>query len=346
MSTIIIPSPNSSNSSATIPIAYIRAILVGYQRYGADPANALRAANITQVSLTDPHGRVTATQMEIMSAMAMQELDDEALGWFSRRLPWGSYGMLCRASLASPNLGVALKRWCRHHRLLTQDIELKLTVSRSVASLVIDVNFDLGEIREFCLVTSLRYMLGYACWAVDSRIPLIEARFPYAEPEHKSIYPRLFPGAIFFDAIQAGFSFDAEYLELPLRRDENALQLMLQRAIPLTVLPYRRDRLLVLRVRQVLRSQAEEALTAEMVAERLHISVRTLHRQLQDEGIALQRLKDEVRRDRAIDLLNKTSKPVKLVAHAVGFRSEKSFSRAFRLWTGLPPSFFRRNTCE
>ena len=28
----------------------------------------------------------------------MQELDDEALGWFNRRLPWGSYGMLARAS--------------------------------------------------------------------------------------------------------------------------------------------------------------------------------------------------------------------------------------------------------
>jgi hypothetical protein len=52
----------------------------------------------------------------------MQELDDEALGWFSRRLPWGSYGMLCRASLTSPDLGVAIKRWCRHHRLLTEDI--------------------------------------------------------------------------------------------------------------------------------------------------------------------------------------------------------------------------------
>jgi hypothetical protein len=43
--------------------------------------------------------------MEIMSGAAMQELDDEALGWFSRRLPWGSYGMLCRASITSPDLG-------------------------------------------------------------------------------------------------------------------------------------------------------------------------------------------------------------------------------------------------
>ena len=39
----------------------------------------------------------------------------------------GSYGMLCRASLTSPALGAALKRWCRHHRLLTDDLVHRLT---------------------------------------------------------------------------------------------------------------------------------------------------------------------------------------------------------------------------
>lgn len=53
--------------------------------------------------------------MEVLSATAMQELDDESLGAFRRKLPWGSYGMLARASLTSPDLAVALKRWCRHH---------------------------------------------------------------------------------------------------------------------------------------------------------------------------------------------------------------------------------------
>ncbi len=56
----------------------------------------------------------------------MRELDDEALGWFSRRLPWGSYGMLARASISSPHLGLAMARWCRHHNLLTDDIALQL----------------------------------------------------------------------------------------------------------------------------------------------------------------------------------------------------------------------------
>ena len=36
------------------------------------------------------------------------------------------YGMLSRASMPAPTLGTALKRWCRHQRLLTDDIAMNL----------------------------------------------------------------------------------------------------------------------------------------------------------------------------------------------------------------------------
>jgi AraC-like DNA-binding protein len=72
------------------------------------------------------------------------------------------------------------------------------------------------------------------------------------------------------------------------------------------------------------------------------MSPRTLHRQLQDEGASLQALKDEVRQEQAMHLLRRTARPVKQVAQAVGFRSEKSFARAFRDWTGETPAGYRR----
>ena len=78
------------------------------------------------------------------------------------------------------------------------------------------------------------------------------------------------------------------------------------------------------------------------MAELLHVSARTLHRQLKEEGASLQQLKDEVRSERAKDLLLRSGKPVKQVAAAVGFRNEKSFIRAFQQWTALSPAEFRK----
>lgn len=338
------PKPPETSYPAATPMAFVQAIVRTYDRYGIDPATALKQARITPAQLHRPGARITAAQMELISGTAMQQLDDEALGSFSRRLPWGSYGMLARASITAPNLGVAMKRWCRHHRLLTDDIDMSLSVDGPVANLRLVERRPLGAMREFCVVTTLRNLHGYACWAIDSRIPLLQADFPYPAPAHHEAYPLMFRGPLHFDADRAGFSFDAHYLSLLLRRDERALQTMLKRALPLIVLQYRRDRLLVQQVRKLLRDRPVDATHAEALALALHVSVRTLHRQLREESASLQALKDEVRHELAIEQLCRSARPIKQIAAAVGFASEKSFARAFRHWTGESPSAFRQRS--
>jgi AraC-like DNA-binding protein len=130
-------------------------------------------------------------------------------------------------------------------------------------------------------------------------------------------------------------------LALPVRRDEAALQQMLERALLLTVRPYRRDRLLVEKVRQALAQHPEHSRNADDLAAWLNMSARTLHRQLQEEGASLQELKDSVREQRARTLLLRTRKPLKQIANEVGFSNEKSFIRAFKTWTGQAPEAFR-----
>ena len=329
---------------AATPMAFVQAIVQAYRMHGRDPSQALAQAQIPPALLQNAANRITAAQMETVSGAAMRELDDEALGWFARPLPWGSYGMLARASLSAPTLGTALKRWCRHHRLLTPDITLTLTTAGDETSISLTEHRPPGgdgSLREFCFVSVLRNVVGLACWFVDSRIPLLGAGFPFEAPPHAEAYRVMFDGPTTFGADETGIRFDARYLALPLKRDEAAMNQMLQRALPIQVRPYRRDRLLVQRVRQVLASQPLAAHNAEDLAEQLNTSARTLHRQLKEEGATLQALKDEVRRQRAIESLQRTSKPIKQVAEAAGFQNEPSFIRAFKGWTGVTPGEWR-----
>jgi AraC-like DNA-binding protein len=325
-------------------MAFVQAIARAYALRQLAPDAALAAAQIAPADLDRPGARITALQMEWLSAAAMQELDDEGLGWFARPLPWGSYGMLARASLSAPTLGVALKRWCRHHGLLTRDITLAVQTEGDEARIVLGEHRPPGgdgSLREFCFVSVLRNIHGLACWFVDSRIPLLGASFPYSAPPHAEAYRVLFDGPTRFDAEDTSIRFDARYLALPIKRDEAAMNQMLQRALPIQVRPYRRDRLLVQRVRQVLLSQPQDAHNADDLAALLHTSARTLHRQLKEEGATLQALKDEVRRERAMALLQRTNRPIKQIAAATGFLNEKSFIRAFKTWTGMAPGEWR-----
>jgi AraC-like DNA-binding protein len=341
----IMPNSNSSTTKnfrvAATPMAFVHGVLKAYEVYEKHPERVMTLAQITPKMLTDPVGRVTAAQFELLSASAMQELDDEALGWFSRPLPWGSYGLLCRASITAPNLGVALQRWCRHLHLLVDDVALQLHAADGLAHLQIHQTSK-KALPEFCLVTLLRSLHGFACWAADTRILLQAASFPFPAPAHAEVYPLLFPGArMHFDAPVAGFSFTSDHLALPLVRDEAATRAMLRRAVSLTVRPYRRTRQLAAQVRTLLRQDSAGA--AEALAHQLHISVRTLHRQLLAEGTTLQALKNEARLAQATTLLRQSATPLKKVALAVGFQNEKSFARAFHAWTGQPPGAFRRS---
>ncbi len=327
---------------AETPMAFVEAIVLALTQRGMDPAPLLNEAQIAPNILTQPQARITALQMEWLSATAMKTLDDEALGWFRRRLPWGSYGMLVRASLTAPTLGVALQRWCRHHGLLTDDIALQLTAAGGVARLELHARHDLGALQEFCIVSVLRNALGVACWLTDSRISLLRTTLRFAPPAHAASYRVLFDGPTQFDAPTHSLQFDAGYLSLPVRRDEAALQRMLQRALLLTVRPYRRDRLLVEKVRQTLAEHPEQGRNAQDLAQFLNLSVRTLHRQLKEEGASLQQLKDSVRQAQAQALLLRTQRPLKQISAEVGFQSEKSFARAFKGWTGQTPEEYRR----
>lgn len=336
----LLVSPHASHPAHT-PIAFVRSVVVAYVQRGMAADTALQVAQIAPAQLADEHTRITALQMELLCDHAMRELDDEGLGWFSRRLPWGSYGLLARASISSPSLGLAMARWCRHHGLLTDDIALGLHVDGRVATVQLQMRRDLGALQEFCVVSVLRNLHGFASWLVDARVPLHRASFPYAAPAHAQVYDLLFDAPVRFSAASASLELDAQWLQLPVLRDEAALNTMLQRALPIQVRPYQPAQPLVQRVRQALAAHPQCGHTAASLAVAWHMAPRSLHRQLQQQGASLQQLKDDVRRSRALHLLQRTDQPLKRVAQACGFASEKSFIRAFQQWTGQAPGAYR-----
>ena len=324
-------------------MAFVLAILRAYAAQNKSPAKALEFAQITPSQAKKASAHITALQMERISSFAMHELNDEVLGCLSRKLPWGTYGMLVRASLTSPTLGVALKRWCRHHGLVADDIELSVEERDGKAHIRLRELKDLGEQREFGVLSVLRNLYGVACWLVDSRITLEQVHFAFEAPVHQAVYPLMFQGPVLFGSATpiSELVMNASYLALPLRRDEAALQRMLETALTLTVLQYRKDRLLLTQVKQALAMYPQDTHSAEDLAPLLNLSPRSLHRQLKEEGTSLQVLKDEVRHERAIELLQRTRKPIKQVAESAGFQNEKSFIRAFKQWTGQTPAAFR-----
>ena len=79
----------------------------------------------------------------------------------------------------------------------------------------------------------------------------------------------------------------------------------------------------------------------EELAERMHVTSRTLRRKLQAEGTSYAGILASVRKELAIQHLRTTRMKVDEIAEALGFADVASFRQAFRKWTGRSPSDYR-----
>lgn len=83
-------------------------------------------------------------------------------------------------------------------------------------------------------------------------------------------------------------------------------------------------------------------LTQARVARQLGMTSRTLQRRCRERGVSYRDLVERVRRTTALALLRDRSRNVNEVALAVGYDAS-SFNRAFRSWTGVSPSVYRKH---
>jgi len=96
------------------------------------------------------------------------------------------------------------------------------------------------------------------------------------------------------------------------------------------------------RARALLANPANRFPDLEEAASRLLVSSRTLRRHLSRNATTFQALRDELRRARAITLLEQSQLPIDDVAESLGYSDAAGFVRAFQRWTGETPNSYRK----
>lgn len=84
------------------------------------------------------------------------------------------------------------------------------------------------------------------------------------------------------------------------------------------------------------------SLAIDHIASDLNMSKRTLQRRLQSEDINFAQLRDQVRFNLAIDYLLEQRMSIDSISQSLDFSDRTSFTNAFKRWTDLSPSLFRK----
>ena len=174
----------------------------------------------------------------------------------------------------------------------------------------------------------------------------VAVRLQRARPagEGKTPHERYHRCAITWNAPLLEVEFRAEVLERPLpRADARLFGYLSRRAEELRLALPDKESLSARCAREVGLLLAHGEPTLAIVAKRLGVSERTLHRRLSDEDTGFQALLDQARHERALLLLEDPKLSATEIAGLLGYAEAPAFFRAFKRWTGETPQAFRKH---
>jgi len=319
--------------------SFVEEALDCLKRHGKSPEQVLGAvglpARIDVPISAESYGR-------LWLAVAAQ-IDDEFFGMGGRAMRRGSFTLLCHCVLHAGTLDQALRRALRFLNVVLEDPEGQLDIADGLAQITLT---DRSKARSaFAYRTYWILLHGIACWLIGRRIPLRRVDFRCAEPEHGADYRLFFGAPVRFLQPVSRLAFDAAMLKLPITRSDQALRQFLRNAPANILVRYRYDAGLAASVRKRLRQAPPTSWGAfDDLAAQMRMSPSTLRHRLHAEGQNYAEIRDEIRRDLAIEMLQTTALGVGEIATRLGFSEPSAFHRAFRKWTAKSPAAFRRET--
>lgn len=198
----------------------------------------------------------------------------------------------------------------------------------------------IGHEQLFPLVTALafnvarRLTLGAGCPQ--------EVLLSMRAPANRRRFMQFFGVPVRFDQPQTGLVFSRAAMSAPIpganAANLEAIRRQAESFMPPTDCPWTDH------VRRVLRpSLMTGDPTAPAVAAQLGLTVRTMARYLAREGTSFHVILDQVRYNAARELLSLTDLPVGDIAQALAYATHPAFGDAFRRWSGVSPTQWRRH---
>jgi len=329
----------------TIAIHHVHQILLGANRLGLDVEALLRRSAISQALLDSPAARVTQDQYAALIRTLRRVTRDELWGLLGRRVPPGVLAQTCTTLIHCATLEQAIEAGLRQYRLHLGEFtpRLQRSTDGKTVALRLHAHAPATPCRHFAESTFVFHAYGLANWLMSRRVPLLRVDMSAPPPEGKTDTERIFNTTVHYDQPCTALHFDASWLRLPVMQDASSLRDFLRETPHNLLVRYRDNSCLAERIRLHLRAHLDDELPSlEQMAQLLRLTPQTLRRRLRDEGRGYQSIKDSLRRDVAIDMLERSDLTLQDVALRLGFSEPSTFHRAFKKWTGVAPGEYRQ----
>ena len=254
----------------------------------------------------------------------------------------GAYGVLGYAMMCSATDFEAVNLALKYQKIiLGSHVSISMVIEHDRGVVKVADSLPDNRTRIFYMEQLLSGFLGFNHSLLGQDNHLLEIHFDYDDPGYKQTYEDAFGCSVYFNAYFTGIVFDTFVLSRPLP-NADAVTAAACEAICMELLQmFDKEKVLTSEIKRLMKSRWAEQPGMEKVSQWLGCDVRTLRRKLQLEDTSFRVLKNNVRKDIAIDHLRNSQYSIQEIAALTGYGDTSSFRKAFHKWTGNYPGYYR-----
>lgn len=315
--------------------------------HGITPKDVCIKSGVSFDLFDKQNDKVTVKQEEAIWQEAFEQSNDPNFGLhFGMNFHEHVKGHILFALISnSPTMAVALRKIVSYHALLhgKKRMVLKLEERKSFVSCQYEYIGATPTLTRVFVESFFSGIMSLTRYLSKSTIVPEQINFKHQAPVDPSEHQSLLKAPICFNQSNNELIFSKESLSHPIPMANSDFLIMLEDHIKKLMRNKSSMNVWTSKVTALFRdSILSEPMTIRAIAKELTMSPRTLQGKLKMEGQSFSQIRDQVRKEIAIEYLKGSDEGICEIAFLLGFSEQSTFTKAFKQWTGLPPLQYRK----
>lgn len=311
------------------------------EEQGVSRAHVLAGTGIRPLLLEQEGAFIPYRQMVNLVRRALSLSSTPALGLLiGSRENVSSWGILGYTIMSCSTYREAFFTGLKFYKAASGMLALSAHEEGDRLCLRMEAPTELAGILPFCVEEMAGGIVTVLGDIIGERFQPLELHASYPDPGRARLYRRVMRCPTRFNQPQDAL-WIARPDDTPLPSANPVSARMCRRLVEEMLDKHSTEENLVREVRRVLMRSPGRIPDMETVAAELGISSRGLRRQLQVFGTSFRAELDDVRKQLALGYLRDSSMNLEQIAALLGYTEVTNFRRAFKTWTGKPPTWFR-----
>ncbi|MFT6153927.1 MAG: AraC-like DNA-binding protein [Bermanella sp.] len=250
--------------------------------------------------------------------------------------------LACRV-MSSKNTQQAMTLLSKYQTLLSGFLDLDFKITDEFGILTINEKFPLSGAYSHFVEYSLSAVFSIGKFCLGEKDLQVTFEFERDDQGAKPYFESFLKNSVNFNCAHNRVLISLKTLQKSIIFADAIAAEKVEKLCELHVKKLISDTEVIQKVKSTIRNMPFKELCLEIIADRMHMSPRTLRRQLQAQGVSFKLLFENERKSIALKRIERQDISLEKLADLLGYNSASSLSRAFKRWFGVSPNHYKKD---